>query len=423
MTLRARIFLLGSSILLLLLAAEWWLVDGLRQRFRSESAEIAREVGLAVLEDNDWLKWADAQRAQAAARRENAAIEARVADTAVDNPHMQPARRVMPAVPGVRIPNATARLDAMTRDFQIDMAVGSLAILLVGIVATAFMAHRLSAPLQSLGEAAAAIGAGRFGAQAQPSGEPRFDAAIEAFNAMSSRLAVLEAEARDAQERSHLTELGEIARGIAHSLRNPLHALGLSLTELTSPSTESQPRAELAQTCQQQIERIDHTLRSFLSLSAANGQVPGPIDITDLLQDVLMEAAQTTGGRVHIACELGAVRPRIQGNGTELRTAVHVLVLNAIEASPAGGTVTIRLEPEELAVRIVVEDEGPGLSEIVRERLFQPHVTTKSEGAGLGLFLAERIARRRYGGSLELADRPDRGMRAVLTLRDAAHHA
>jgi len=141
------------------------------------------------------------------------------------------------------------------------------------------------------------------------------------------------------------------------------------------------------------------------------------------VQDVVMEAAQTAAGRVEIRCELGEGRPQVRGIGAELRTALHVLVLNAVEASPAGGTITVRIAAEGDAVRVTVEDDGPGLQASVRARLFQPHVTTKAQGAGLGLFLAERIARRRYSGSLELAERTGHGTRAVLTLRDAATHA
>jgi len=334
---------------------------------------------------------------------------------------MQLGSPAIPLVPGTKIPNTTARLDAMAHDFQIDMLLGSLAILLAGLVATAFVAHRLGAPLQSLERAAAAIAGGRFGAQAEQSGEPRFDAAIVAFNAMSTRLAALEAEARAAQERAHLTELGEIARGIAHSLRNPLHALGLSLNGLTDASAEQ--RGELATTCRLQIERIDRTLRSFLSLSAASAEPPAPIDLADVVQDVVMEAAQTAGGAVQIDCDLGGLRPQIRGIGAELRTALHVLVLNAVEASTTGGAVSVRITTDGDAVRVTVEDDGPGLPASVRARLFQPHVTTKAQGAGLGLFLAERIARRRYRGSLEFADRSGHGLCAVLTLRDAAAHA
>jgi signal transduction histidine kinase len=418
MSLRTRIFLLSSGVILLLLAAEWWLVDSLRQRLRGESAAIAREVGIAVIEDNDWLAWADARRKSAAVMARNAAADGAASDAAAPAPVLF----AVPAVPATRIPAATARLDAMAHDFQVDMLLGSLGILLVGLLATAAMAKTVTRPLQGLAAAAAAIADGRFGAQVATIGEPRFDAAIAAFNRMSARLSELEAEARAAQERSHLTELGEIARGIAHSLRNPLHALGLSLAELAREDRSAPPRAEFAATCQAQIDRIDRSLRSILSLAANSTQPASRIDVAEVVQDVVMEAAQVAGGRVQIDCDLGD-RPTIQGVGAEVRTALHVLVCNAVEASAHGGSVAVRIAGDRGSVQVLVEDQGPGLTAAVRARLFQPHVTTKEQGAGLGLFLAERIARRRYGGSLVLADRQPRGLRAVLTLRDAVPSA
>lgn len=424
MSLRARIFLLSSGLILLLLAAEWWLVAGLRQRLRAESGAIAREVGVAVVQDNDWIAWADARRRQDAAMAATPSVagiatpEPTGAAPALPAPRTHAAVPAIPLVPSTVIPATTARLDAMTDRFQLDMLLGSLGILLVGLLATAAIAKAVTRPLHGLALAAAAIGDGRFGAQVAPIGEPRFDGAIAAFNRMSKRLQELEAEARAAQDRSHLAELGEIARGIAHSLRNPLHALGLSLADLADPDRGPAQRAELAAACRAQIEHIDRSLRSILSLSANSTQPPGRVDIAEVVQDVVLEAAQVAGGQVQIDCDLGT-RPTIQGVGAEVRTALHVLVCNAVEASAKGDAIAVRIAADRDAVQVAVEDQGPGLPAAVRARLFQPHVTTKERGAGLGLFLAERIARRRYGGSLVLAERQPRGLRAVLTLRDA----
>jgi signal transduction histidine kinase len=101
----------------------------------------------------------------------------------------------------------------------------------------------------------------------------------------------------------------------------------------------------------------------------------------------------------------------------ELRAVVHALVVNAAEASP-GEPVVVRLDriQDGPRVRLEVLDRGPGLAPEVRSRLFTPHVTTKAHGTGMGLYLAERIARTRYGGSLALHERPGGGVRAVLEL-------
>ena len=90
---------------------------------------------------------------------------------------------------------------------------------------------------------------------------------------------------------------------------------------------------------------------------------------------------------------------------------LQALVVNAVEASPEGGTVRIGVRPvendggtDDPRVLIAIEDQGPGLPAEVRERLFTPHLTTKANGSGMGLFLAHRIATNRYGGRLELED-------------------
>jgi signal transduction histidine kinase len=243
------------------------------------------------------------------------------------------------------------------------------------------------------------------------------DATIAAFNRMSERLAELDAEVRRAHERAHLTEIGEIARGFAHSLRNPLNALGLSIQELATAHGTDTEREEVLATCRTQIERIDRTLRSFLALSALGDREPREIDVASVAEDVAMEAAQAAGRSVNVQLEPIPERPRLAGLAPELRSALQVLVVNAVEASPPGGTVAIRVTPAPDGARIEVEDDGPGLPASVRQRLFQPHVTTKEHGAGLGLFLAERIATRRYRGRLTLEDREPRGTRAVLWLR------
>jgi len=97
---------------------------------------------------------------------------------------------------------------------------------------------------------------------------------------------------------------------------------------------------------------------------------------------------------------------------------VQALVVNAVEASPEGGTVRVAVEAKDGGCVLHVDDEGPGLAPDVRAHLFHPHVTTKANGSGMGLFLAQRIASTRYGGSVVLSDLAPRGTRAVLTLHD-----
>jgi signal transduction histidine kinase len=213
-----------------------------------------------------------------------------------------------------------------------------------------------------------------------------------------------------------LAELGEIGRGLAHSLRNPLHALGLSLEALAAESTASASAAALAQSGREQLQRVDQALRGFLALSAGNGAEAVDVRIADVVDDVLLEASQRAQGRVRF--ERGGGDPRLRAVPAELRVMLHALTINALEASPEGGRVHVELTVLDAgSVRIDVFDEGAGVPAELRGRLFQPHVSGKPHGAGMGLYLAQRLARSRYRGHIALEPRTPHGTRARLVLQ------
>jgi signal transduction histidine kinase len=203
---------------------------------------------------------------------------------------------------------------------------------------------------------------------------------------------------------------------MAHALRNPLHAVGLSVDELAARLPDDPEAAAMAVAARRQIAGVDGTIRSFLAL-AAGGGAEEEVDVRSLAEEVALAALQEARGRVRISVAPGSARPRLPGVAPELKAALHALVVNAVEASPDGGVVVVAVAGREGGgAAVTVDDEGPGLQEEVRGRLFTPHVTTKPSGSGMGLFLAHRIVTTRYGGSLALERRVPRGTRAVLAI-------
>jgi signal transduction histidine kinase len=294
--------------------------------------------------------------------------------------------------------------------------------LLFGVVVT----HRFTRPLRDLAVAARRVGEGDLGTTAPPApGE--VGEAVTAFNQMSERLRALDEEARRLRASQQLSELGEVGRGLAHSLRNPLNALGLAIDDLAQAAAGGErsgtddPLA-LATAARRQIRRIDDALRGFLALST-DAASAAPVDLVAVARDVALEALQTRPAgdgapRVEVIAPDGPLR--LVGVEAELRAALQALVVNAIEASPAGAPVVVRVETapgDPPSATITVDDNGPGLPAVVRERLFTPHVTTKPAGAGMGLYLAHRIATTRYGGALTIENRDGGGSRATLVLR------
>ncbi len=350
----------------------------------------------------------------------------------------------------VRIPRQ-GFADKLER-FSQQLVLGSLGFLALGLLMVAAVSHRVTTPLRQLSGAARQVGTGALGTQVPGHAKGEVGEAIQAFNRMSGRLAELDARARTADADRHLGEIGEIARGLAHTLRNPLNALGLSVEELAAGGTrtadgvhkldgahsaDDAQMADLAESARRQIRRIDRSIRSFLVLASQSGGVVGDVDVRELIEDVGLEALQDSrgarenGSGVNLDLQVAPDLPSLRGVEPELRAVLQALVVNAVEASPKGGKVTVRAaavdgpadEAAEKRLRIEIDDEGTGLPAEVRERLFTPHLSTKANGSGMGLFLAHRIANNRYGGQLELVDGETGGTRAVLELgeRQAGH--
>lgn len=287
----------------------------------------------------------------------------------------------------------------------------SALLLLVGLVGAAVLAHRVTRPLRALSGGVEALGHGQLGAQVPVTGSGEVAEVQRAFNLMSSRLSRLESEKQRWREREQLAQLGQLAHGLAHTLRNPLNTLGLAVEELSGG--EDGERGRLATTARAQIHRIDRWLRSFLALGAGEAAAPEVCDATGIVQEVVLEAIQA-GARVSLSVPSEHVPVCVVPQA--LRAAVANLVENATQATDDGSAVEVETVSRENEAVITVSDRGPGLPEEVRSRLFSPHVTTKVEGSGMGLFLARQLVVGLHGGRLTVRDREGGGTVAEITL-------
>ena len=211
-------------------------------------------------------------------------------------------------------------------------------------------------------------------------------------------MAELETERDEWRKREHLAQLGDLSRGLAHTLRNPLHTLGLAVEELAEAEGD---RQDLVATSRTQIRRIDRWLRSFLALGAEESAETEDVDLAELARSVALETAQQ-GKEVRVECLDEQLHVRVVPGA--IRAALANLVENAAEVSVEEQPVLVRVSHEEDRAVIEVVDRGPGLPEEVRQRLFSPHVTTKVGGSGMGLFLARQLVVGMHGGTLEIED-------------------
>jgi nitrogen fixation/metabolism regulation signal transduction histidine kinase len=195
----------------------------------------------------------------------------------------------------------------------------------------------------------------------------------------------------------------EVARRLAHEIKNPLTPIQLSAERLVMrladklPAPESELLAKSARTIVDQVAALKHLVdefRDYARLPSANLR---PLDLNALIDDVLRLYANTDK-RVGLQVNLGEALPALMGDAPQLRQVIHNLVRNALEATERVAEPLIQLSTEVIslpdgkaAVRLLVRDNGGGFAPAMLARAFEPYVTTKARGTGLGLAIVRKI--------------------------------
>ncbi|MFH1745710.1 MAG: ATP-binding protein [Planctomycetota bacterium] len=225
---------------------------------------------------------------------------------------------------------------------------------------------------------------------------------------------------RELELRRRLAALGELAAGVAHEVRNPLGAIQLYSNLLRGACQRLDPALELIEKIEIGIRAIDGVVQDTLALVPRDGrlsveQLQAVISgARDLCQQVLHDHAVTL--HTHLADP--DVYVRVEADGLQ-RVLVNLMV-NAVQASPAGGTVFVKVAaPCNGEVTLSVMDAGRGLADEVLDRLFDPFFTTKDHGTGLGLTIAHRLIEA-YGGRLTARNRDSGGAEFMVVLPLAA---
>jgi len=227
---------------------------------------------------------------------------------------------------------------------------------------------------------------------------------ISHFNQMVSRLDELTAAEQQHSEIAHLAELGEVSRGLAHSLRNPIHTIGLSIEQLTENNLDNTKRSDLLKTVQNKITHIDKNIKSLLTLTTTGIKRDDNIPLVAVVQDIILEYKLCQEKVVTFNIDIDSTM-YINGAESEIRSILHTLIINAAEACLTQGIVEISAHKEDKqALHLIVSDNGSGINKSISESLFQPHVSTKPEGAGMGLYIANRIISLHYQGGITLTN-------------------
>jgi len=424
MKLRTHLFVIIGGLLITLILAQWWVLTHLKQELRDEVSstafEVSRDTASAVIlhqvkirteyrnEELKKQRWEWHQK-HPGSNDSDVVIELK------DNTNSPTIELIGPGLNETIVVSQKGINKSFTGlSSKMLFSMGTL--LLGALLLAAYFSHRLAKPLQELVKTAKHVGDGHLGEQvegAAGSGPKEVQMAITEFNAMSKKLKQLEAHNRQLEKSQQLNELGEIARGFAHSLRNPLNTLGLATTELADDHLSADKRQQLNAIVRRQIERIDSWIKGFMTLSQ-EGTTVSKVNLNAIIDELVLELSSI---KAEISWQLEINQPHhIVGLEQEIRTILQVLLENAMEASSEQGTIEVILEADDGCCHINILDEGCGIPAEVVDNLFAPQVTSKGNGAGMGLFIAKRLAESRYQGSLEVHNRDPVGVEARLSL-------
>ncbi|MFB3915919.1 MAG: ATP-binding protein [Terriglobales bacterium] len=285
---------------------------------------------------------------------------------------------------------------------------------LFGLLLSGWAAARVTKPVEQLASAAAEVAGGNWDARVEIASGGEIGRLAKAFNQMTEELA---------QQRDRLVQAErvaawrELARRLAHELKNPLFPLQITIENLLrareqNPEQFEEVFRESTATLLAELANLKTIIGRFSDFA----KMPPPqFQSVDLNQSVLnalklFEAQFAAPGRppVTTRLELAENTGTVQADPSLLHRAVSNLILNALDAMPSGGTLTVRTRRLDHAVRFEISDTGSGLTREECERLFTPYYTTKQHGTGLGLAIVQSVVSDHHG-RVSVDSEPGRG--------------
>lgn len=225
----------------------------------------------------------------------------------------------------------------------------------------------------------------------------------------------LQESAEQLRRADRLSALGELSAGLAHEIRNPLGALDGAVQILRRPQLPEQSRQEFAAMAEKEVSRLNRLLGNFLEFARPHAPQLSLIEPGLLLESVRQLAAETAKmAGVSIRIRAGQVSP-VFVDPEQIKQVLLNLVLNAVQAMPAGGEIVLHCRQEGGSVLLEVADQGVGIAEENMERIFDPFFTTRAGGTGLGLSIAYQVIHR-HGGHLSASKNAGPGVTFVARL-------
>ena len=292
--------------------------------------------------------------------------------------------------------------------------IGILMAIVVGWWATA----RITRPVQRLAESAGRVAAGNWGATVEVASKDEIGQLARAFNRMTHELV---AQRERLVQAERVAAWRELARRLAHELKNPLFPLQITVENMQRareryPEQFDEVFREGAATLLTELANLKQIVGRFSDFARMPAPEMQPVNFNGLVSETLkLFEPQLAQARVRADTALDPQLRPVQADPEQMTRVLRNLILNAIDAMPEGGTLTVRTSALEGGVRLEVSDTGQGLTPEESSRLFTPYYTTKTHGTGLGLAIVQSVVSD-HQGRVSVESAPGKGTTFLIEL-------
>jgi nitrogen fixation/metabolism regulation signal transduction histidine kinase len=303
-------------------------------------------------------------------------------------------------------------IDREINELNRRILLGILAFILIGSALGYWMAERIADPVNRLQRATARLARGDLDARVAVTSSDEFRRLVEAFNSMASELQ----RQQVALERTHRLEAwADMARQVAHEIKNPLTPVQLSAEHLRRVHADrGKPLSPVLEECVDsilgQVRLLRQIAGEFSSFASSPTPRPVPTSPADLVNEVVEPYRAGLPDGVTLSVDVPPDLPDFSVDRSLIGRALTNMIENALHAMPRGGALDVSGRPaaDGRAIRLEVRDSGVGMDAAALGRIFEPYFSTKAVGTGLGLTIAKRNIEL-HGGTISVESEPGRG--------------
>ena len=320
------------------------------------------------------------------------------------------------AILTVPLANQQREIEREIDELDRGVHLGALFFILVGAAIGLSMAERIADPVRRLTRATRRIARGDFDERIAVRSADELRRLVDAFNSMAAELKAQ----RDQLERTHRLEAwAEMARQVAHEIKNPLTPIQLSAEHLRRVHADrGEPMGPVLDSCVTailgQVRLLRQISSEFSSFAASPTARLAAVDLPELVNEVVEPYRTGLAGRIDIHNHAASPLPRVFVDRTLIARALSNIVENALHAMPGKGSLTLTAEVDAQAVLLRIRDTGVGMDDDALARVFEPYFSTKATGTGLGLPIARRNVELSGG---EILVESEKGRGTLVTLR------